>query len=256
MIVSSEGGIRMTDWTDVKAILYNWYPRQIGNIALAEVLSGQTNPSGKLPMTIEKEVKDFPAYGYRPADAKFLCEHPSYFDMDAPKAVIDRWSFDTSIQEAPDQLYDVNYDEGVLVGYRWYDTKNIEPLFPFGFGLSYSSFIISDAQLSSSKITKEETIKVSVKLSNTGTQAGATVAQLYVSEKKPTDIRPIKELKAFKKVMLEAGESKVIDLYLDKAAFAFWNSETKSWTVNSGEFEIMIGQSSRDINEVLSLEVM
>ncbi|WP_253939370.1 glycoside hydrolase family 3 C-terminal domain-containing protein [Lentimicrobium sp. L6] len=255
VIVSSGGGIRMTDWNDIDAILYNWYPGQIGNIALAEVLTGQTNPSGKLPMTIEKEFKDSPAFGYRPADAKFLCEHPSYFDMDAPKSVIDRWSFDTSIQQAPDQLYDVNYEEGVLVGYRWYDTKNIEPLFPFGFGLSYTSFTISDAQLSSSKITKEEAIKISVKVSNTGTQAGATVAQLYVSEKKPTDIRPIKELKAFKKVMLAAGESKVIDLYLDKDAFAFWNSETKAWTVNPGMFEILIGQSSRDINEVLSLEV-
>lgn len=256
VIVSSGGGIRMTDWTGVKAILYNWYPGQIGNVALAEVLTGQTNPSGKLPMTIEKEFKDSPAYGYRPEGEAFLCEHPSYFDMDAPESVINRWSFDTRIQDAPNLLYDVNYDEGVLVGYRWYDTKNIEPLFPFGFGLSYTSFTISDAQLSSSKITKEETIKVSVKVSNTGTQAGATVAQLYVSEKKPTDIRPIKELKAFKKVMLAAGESKVIDLYLDKAAFAFWNSETQAWTVNPGLFEILIGQSSRDINEVLSLEVM
>lgn len=256
VIVSSGGGIRMTDWNDIDAILYNWYPGQIGNIALAEVLTGQTNPSGKLPMTIEKEFKDSPAFGYRPEGEAFLCEHPNYFDMDAPKSVINRWSFDTSIQEAPNLLYDVNYEEGVLVGYRWYDTKNIEPLFPFGFGLSYTSFTISDAQLSSSKITKEETIKVSVKVSNTGTQAGATVAQLYVSEKKPTDIRPIKELKAFKKVMLAAGESKVVDLYLDQAAFAFWNSETKVWTVNPGVFEILIGQSSRDINEVLSLEVM
>jgi len=255
VIVSSGGGIRMTDWINVKAILYNWYPGQIGNQALAEVLTGETNPSGKLPMTIEKEFKDSPAYGYRPEGEAFLCEHESYFDMDAPQSVINRWSFDTSIQEAPSQLYDVNYDEGVLVGYRWYDTKNIEPLFPFGFGLSYTDFSFSEAKLSSKEINKDETLRVSVKVSNTGQQVGATVVQLYVSEKKPTDVRPVKELKAFKKVMLEAGESQIVDLFLDKEAFAFWNSETKAWTVNSGEFEILIGQSSRDINSKITLVV-
>ncbi len=256
VIVSSGGGIRMTDWNDINAILYNWYPGQTGNIALAEVLTGQTNPSGKLPMTIEKEFEDSPAYGYRPVDAKFLSEHPSYFDMDAPESEINRWSFDTRIQDAPNELYDVNYEEGVLVGYRWYDTKNIEPLFSFGFGLSYTDFTLGEAKLSSEKIIKDENLRVSVKVSNTGKTAGATVVQIYVSEKNPTDIRPVKELKAFKKVMLKAGESKHVDLILSQEAFAFWNSETKAWTVNSGQFEILIGESSRDIGEVLSVEIL
>lgn len=255
VIVSSGSAIRMADWNNVKAIVYNWYPGQIGNAALAEILTGKTNPSGKLPMTIEKEFADSPAYGYLPEGAVFMCDHPSYLDIHAPESVINRWSVDVSIGEAPELLYDVEYKEDVLVGYRWFDTKNIEPLFPFGFGLSYTDFNISDGQLSSSEITKDETLKVSVKVTNTGDQAGATVAQLYVSEKNPTITRPQKELKAFKKVILAAGESQVIDLYLDKEAFAFWNPDTKAWTVNSGEFEILVGQSSREINTKMTLKV-
>jgi len=255
VIVSSGGGIRMTDWEEVKAIVYNWYPGQIGNTALAEILRGKTNPSGKLPMTIEKEFTDSPAFGYLPEGAEFMCDHPSYLDLDAPDSEINRWSLDTRIQDAPDRLYDVEYKEGVLVGYRWFDTKKIEPLFPFGFGLSYTDFTIEDLQLSSLEITEDETLKVSVKVSNKGDQAGATVAQLYVGEKNPSVIRPVKELKAFKKVMLKVGESKIVDLYLDKEAFAFWNPDTKAWTVNKGAFDIYIGESSKDINAIKTLTI-
>jgi beta-glucosidase len=255
VIVSSGGGIRMTDWKEVKAIVYNWYPGQIGNLALAEVLTGKTNPSGKLPMTIEKEFKDSPAFGYLPEGAQFTCDLPGYFDMDTPRSEINRWSLDISIGDAPNKLYDIEYKEDVLVGYRWFDTRKIEPLFPFGYGLSYTDFNISNALLSSSELGKEETIKVSVEVSNTGDQAGATVVQLYVGEKKPTVTRPLKELKAFKKISLNPGDSKKVDLYLDKEAFAFWNPETKSWTVNSGEFEIMVGPSSSEIVAQMTVNV-
>lgn len=255
VIVSSGGGIRMTDWKKVKAIVYNWYPGQIGNIALAEVLTGKTNPSGKLPMTIEKEFRDSPAYGYLPEGGEFMCDHPYYFDMDAPKSVINRWALDLRINEASENLYDIEYKEGVLVGYRWYDTKNIEPLFPFGFGLSYTNFSISNARLSSQKISADESLKVSVDVSNRGDKKGATVVQLYVSEKNPTVIRPLKELKAFKKLILNPGETQSVDLYLDKDAFAFWSAETKKWTVNPGDFDILIGQSSRDISSKMTLKV-
>jgi len=255
VIVSSGGGIRMTEWNKVKAIVYNWYPGQIGNVALAEVLTGKTNPSGKLPMTIEKEFRDSPAYGYLPEGAEFMCDHPLYFDMDAPRSEINRWSLDVGIGEAPEKLYDVEYKEGVLVGYRWYDTKNIEPLFPFGFGLSYTNFRISNIKLSSQKISTDEILKVSVDVSNTGDKKGATVVQLYVSEKKPIVIRPVKELKAFKKLTLNPGETQSVDLYLDNDAFAFWSDETKKWTVNPGDFDILIGQSSRDISSKMTINV-
>lgn len=255
VIVSSGGGIRMTDWNNVKAIVYNWYPGQIGNVALAEVLTGKTNPSGKLPMTIEKEFADSPAFGYLPEGAKFMCDHPSYFDIHAPKSEINRWSLDTGIGEAPNKLYDVEYKEDVLVGYRWYDTKQIEPLFPFGFGLSYTNFTMKALQLSSSEITKDQTLKVMVKVTNTGDLAGATVVQVYVGEKMPTLARPVKELKAFQKVMLNAGESKIVELELEKQAFAFWNPETKEWTVNNGEFDIYVGESSKDISAIKTVEM-
>ena len=255
VIVSSGGGIRMTSWKDVKAIVYNWYPGQIGNVALAEILSGKTNPSGKLPMTIEKEFADSPAFGYLPEGAQFMCDHPSYFDLHAPKSEINRWSLDTGIGEAPNKLYDVEYKEDVLVGYRWYDTKHIEPLFPFGFGLSYTSFTMEDLQLSSSDITEDQTLKLKIKVTNTGEQSGATVAQVYVGEKNPSVTRPVKELKAFEKVMLNAGESKVVELELAKDAFAFWNPETKEWTINKGEFDIYIGESSKDISAIKTVEM-
>lgn len=255
VIVNSGGGIRMTDWNDVKAIVYNWYPGQIGNVALAEVLTGKTNPSGKLPMTIEREFSDSPAYGYLPEGAEFMCDHPHYFDMDAPRSKINRWTLDVGIGEAPNKLYDVEYTEDVLVGYRWYDTKSIEPLFPFGFGLSYTEFSISNGKLSSQDIKQDECLKVSVEVSNMGDQSGATVVQLYVGEKKPRLTRPLKELKAFKKIALNPGESQVVDLYLEKEAFSFWNPETKAWTVYPGEFDILVGQSSRDIEEKMTVIV-
>lgn len=255
VIVSSGGGIRMTDWNNVKAIVYNWYPGQIGNIALAEVLSGKTNPSGKLPMSIEKEFKDSPAYGYLPEGAEFMCDHPLYFDLDAPSSEINRWSLDVSIKAAPEKLYDIEYSEDVLVGYRWYDTKKIEPLFPFGFGLSYTYFEISNAGLSTKEMSIDETLKIDVDITNTGSVAGSTVIQVYVSEKNPEVLRPLKELKAFKKIKLNPNEKKRVDLYLDKDAFAYWNPKTKKWSINPGEFEILIGQSSRDIEAKMKLKL-
>jgi len=249
VIVNSGGGIRMTDWNKVNAIVYNWYPGQIGNVALAEILTGKINPSGKLPMTIEKEFKDSPAYGYIPENTRFMCDEEGYLDITLQEPEINRWIYDTGIDDAPNKLYDVNYKEGVLVGYRWFDTKNIEPLFPFGFGLSYTKFECSNIQLSSNEINEDETLKVSLTITNTGKKDGATTVQLYVNEKNPTVNRPAKELKAFKKLFLKAGESKLVDMYLEKNAFAFWSSETKQWTVNKGAFDILIGQSSREISK-------
>lgn len=255
VIVNSGGGIRMTDWTDVKGIVYNWYPGQIGNVALAEILTGKTNPSGRLPMTIEKEFNDGPGKGYLPEGAKLMCDVEGYLDINKQEPELNRWVYDTGIEDAPNKLYDINYSEGVLVGYRWYDTKKIDVMFPFGHGLSYTSFTVTEGQLSSSEIAEGETLKVSVKVTNTGEKDGATVVQLYVGEKKPTITRPVKELKAFKKVALKAGESKVVDLYLEKDAFAYWNPETKAWTVNKGEFDVLVGQSSADLSVTLPVTI-
>lgn len=255
VIVNSGSGIRMTDWANVSAILYNWYPGQLGNLALSEILSGKTNPSGRLPMTIEKEFSDSPAYGYLPKGARFMCDRKNWLDLSTPHSELNRWEDDCSIEDATEKLYDVEYKEGVLVGYRWYESKEIEPLFPFGFGLSYTHFKITDAKLSATSIPVDGSVSLSIELTNTGNVEGATVVQVYVGEKQPTLIRPPKELKAFERISLSPGESKHVKLELDKSAFAHWCPQKKAWTVNPGAFEILIGQSSRDIEHRLALSL-
>jgi beta-glucosidase len=229
VIVNSGGGIRMTGWYDkAGAILYAWYPGQNGNIALAEALAGDINPSGKLPMTIEKEFKDSPGYGYVPEDADLNTNWDDDLNMDFP-------------------INNIEYKEGVLVGYRWYDTKNIEPLFPFGFGLSYTSFKYDNLKIEPDKLDENGKIKVSFEITNTGSQDGAEVAQLYIKDIEASVLRPEKELKGFQKVFLKKGESKRIEIELTKKDFAYWDVKTHDWKTEPGEFEILIGTSSRDI---------
>lgn len=226
VLVNSGSGIRMTDWADDSAaIIYGWYPGQNGFRAIVDVITGKVNPSGKLPMTIEKEFADSPAKNSVPKGAKLMRNVNEYFF----------------------RVFDVNYDESVLVGYRWYETKGIEPLFPFGFGLSYTTFSLDKAKLSSKTISKDKPVKVSVTLTNTGKREGAEVVQLYVSEKNPTVLRPKKELKGFKKVSLEPNGRTVVEFEVDWQDLAFWNDKTHAWDVNEGDFTISLGTSSADI---------
>ena len=142
---------------------------------------------------------------------------------------------------------EVDYREGIFVGYRYYDRKEMDVLFPFGHGLSYTTFEYSDLWLSSSEITDEETVTATVTVKNTGTRAGKTVVQLYVRDVESTAIRPVRELKGFEKVMLQPGETKQVNITLDKRSFAYWNQQIHDWHVETGEFVIEVGQSSRDI---------
>jgi beta-glucosidase len=144
------------------------------------------------------------------------------------------------------KTYDVEYKESVLVGYRWYETKGIEPLYPFGFGLSYTTFEFGKVK-AAKQITTEKPLKVTVKLSNTGKMAGAEVVQLYVSENNPTVLRPKKELKAFKKVYIEAGKSANVTFELKLSDLAFWNDKTHAWDVNKGTYTLHVGNSSANI---------
>lgn len=141
----------------------------------------------------------------------------------------------------------MEYREGIFVGYRYYDKKNIEPLFPFGYGLSYTTFEYSDLRISKKEILDTETVTVTVKVKNTGEMAGKEVVQLYVRDVESSVIRPDKELKGFEKVELRPGEEKTVTFELDKRAFAYYNVDIKDWYVETGEFEILIGKSSRDI---------
>ena len=224
-------GQRMVNWADkVNSLLYAWYGGQCQGKAIVDILVGRVNPSGKLPITIEKEFADSPGADYKPKKIEKR-ESGKYKDT-----------------------YKLKYKEGILVGYRWYDTKNIEPLYPFGFGLSYSTFKYENLKLSSNNMSKKKPITVSFSLKNTGKKSSAEIAQLYVHDVKSSVNRPVKELKGFKKVFLKPGETKKVELKLNWKDLAFWNPKTKSWTAEDGKFKIMIGSSSRDIKLESTIE--
>lgn len=214
-IVVLEGTmVEMDAWLDkVPAVLQAWYPGMEGGNALAKVLFGDVNPSGKLPATFPKKLADTPAATFGAA---------AY----------------------PGTNGTVVYSEGWLVGYRWFDTKKIEPLFPFGHGLSYTTFGYSDLKLAAGN---NGAVTAQFELKNTGARAGGEVAQVYVQEMNPSVERPLKELKAFKKVFLKPGESQTVSLTLDAAAFAHYDVAKKAWIADGGEYSVLIGSSSRDL---------
>ncbi|CAN7358839.1 glycoside hydrolase family 3 C-terminal domain-containing protein [Paenibacillus sp. LjRoot153] len=196
----------------VKGILEAYLGGQAVGGAIADLLFGDANPCGKLAETFPERLCDNPSYLFFPGDG-------------------DR----------------VEYREGIFVGYRYYDTKSVRPLFPFGHGLSYTTFEYSDLLLDKREIDDTETVRVSVKVKNIGTRVGKEIVQLYVRDVASSMTRPIKELKGFDKVSLEPGEEKTITFVLDKRSFAYYNVEIADWHVESGEFEILIGKSSQDI---------
>ncbi len=193
------------------ALLQAWYPGMEGGNALANVLFGDVNPSGKLACTFPKRLEDSPAHA--------MGNYPGKNGL-------------------------VRYEEGLLVGYRWFDTKNVEPLFPFGFGLSYTKFEYSNLKLNTAG---DGEVTAEFEVTNAGTREGAEVAQLYVQEVKPRLTRPVKELKGFSKVSLKAGEKKTVSIPLNRRAFAFYDPEKRGWAAEKGDFKILVGSSSRDI---------
>jgi beta-glucosidase len=212
-IVVLEGTIvEMDSWLDkVPALLQAWYPGMEGGNALARVLFGDVNPSGKLPATFPKRLEDSPAH---------------------------------ALGAYPGTNGTVTYTEGLLVGYRWFDAKNIEPLFPFGFGLSYTTFKYSNLQLVNGI---DGTVTAQFEIENMGSRAGAEVAQLYVHPEKAGVMRPEKELKGFKKVFLKPGEQQTLTIPLTQGAFAYFDPDKKGWNAEKGDFKILIGGSSRDL---------
>ena len=229
VIVNSGSGINMTGWNEkAAAIIYSWYPGQNGNIALAEIISGKVNPSGKLPITIEKQFEDSPGYHYIPEGENLYEGWDEDFNLNHP-------------------INNINYKEGVLVGYRWYESKNIEPLYYFGHGLSYTTFEYSILKVSNKSLRKGEKLNIEFNLKNAGKTAGADVAQLYIQDLISSVPRPIKELKGFQKIFLKPGESKKINMILQENDFAYWDINRSNWYAEPGEFNILIGSSSNDI---------
>ena len=243
VLVHSGSAINMTAWADkCAALLYGWYPGQNGLEAICDIIVGKVNPSGKLPMTIERDFADSPAVN----------SVPEGFNLAKAKGNPNEKAFHP-------WTYDVHYDESVLVGYRWYEKKNIKTLFPFGYGLSYTTFELAKPKiLSKGKVktlTDEAPLKVAIEVNNTGAVAGAEVVQLYIAEKNPTVLRPNKELKAFRKVTVEPGKKAVVTFEVDKKMCSYWCDKNHAWTANAGEYEILIGTSSADIVAVLPFVV-
>ncbi|HKK81026.1 MAG TPA: glycoside hydrolase family 3 C-terminal domain-containing protein [Prolixibacteraceae bacterium] len=229
IVVNSGSGIKMTGWNDhAAAILYCWYPGQMGNKALAEVVSGKVCPSGKLPITIEQQFKDSPGYPYIPSDEKLYSG----------------WDIDTDMSLP---VYDIEYNEGVLIGYRWYESKKIKPLYWFGHGLSYTTFKYNNIELSSEKIVGDEKLIVSFTLENTGDVEGSEIAQLYISDVESSVVRPAKELKGFIKVKLQPDEKRRVELEIDKNDLAFYDDTSKLWISEPGKYLVKIGAASDNI---------
>lgn len=210
VVVLNAGSPLAMPWLDqVAALLQLWYPGQESGHALADVLFGDVNPCGKLPTTFPKRLQDNPAYiNYPGENGRVL------------------------------------YGEGIFVGYRYYDKKDIEPLFPFGHGLSYTTFEYSDLEIDNSP---DGEITVSVKITNTGKRAGKEIVQLYLGDVESRLMRPEKELKRFAKVALQPGETREVAFTLDRQALAYYDPARKAWVAEAGTFEVLVGASSGDI---------
>jgi beta-glucosidase len=237
--VTAGGGVQM-DWaSNAAAIVQPLYGGQTGADALLDILTGKVNPSGKLPFTIERRLEDSP--GFEVTLPKSNTNRPYPSDMFPDWAKGDHFSNSNKTEY---YTYDVNYREGVFVGYRWYESKNLPVRFPFGHGLSYTTFGYDDLKIES---VKDQTVCLSFTIKNTGARAGAEVAQVYVNQRACSVPRPPQELKAFKKVWLQPGESKRVEIQLGPESFRFWHPETKTWVIEPGDFEIRVGASSQDI---------
>jgi len=208
--VTSGGGVDMTAWVDrVPAIFQTWFPGQEGGKALAQLLFGDYTPSGKLPVTFERRWEDNPA-------------HDTYYPKNGDKKVA--------------------YTEGVFVGYRGYDKSGIKPLFPFGFGLSYTNFAYKNLTISPASASGD--VEIHFDVTNTGTRTGAEIAEVYVGDHHSSVPRPMKELKGFSKVTLGAGETKPVTVILNHRAFSYYNVKKNGWTVEPGDFDVYVARSS------------
>lgn len=234
----------MDGWLDkIAGLLTVWQPHQEGGNAIANLLIGEVTPSGKLPITFPKKLTDSPAHSLEYPKGRTYPDHKyGIFEMLKYELLYQNNSPKRNIKPL-----DVFYDEGIFVGYRHYDTKNIEPLFPFGFGLSYTTFALSDFMLDKKQLKANDSLSVSLKIKNTGNLTGAEVIQVYVADQKASVPRPTKELCGFLKIALAPGEEKTVQIPIDTNKFAFFDVESHKWITESGEFKILIGTSSRNI---------
>jgi beta-glucosidase len=215
VVLTAGGSVATEDWIDqTPALLQTWYGGQQAGTALTKILFGEVDPSGKLPISWEKRIEDNPTY-------------KDYYELPGTR--------------------DVKYSEGVFLGYRYYETSVVKPLFPFGFGLSYTTFAFSNLSISPKTASSTGPIDVVFDVKNTGSVAGAEVAQIYVGDPSATVKRPKMELKGFSRVMLAPGEIRHVTTTLDKRSLAYWDTATHAWKVDPGKFVVYVGDSSENV---------
>jgi beta-glucosidase len=214
--VTAGGGVDTHRWLgNVPVLMHNWYPGQEGGTALAEILFGERSPEGHLPMSLETRWEENPV-------------HDNYYAPPAPQG----------------QTPHVKYAEGVFLGYRYYTSMDKQPLYPFGFGLSYTTFAFSDLRVSPETASADGPITVSFDVTNTGHRGGTDVAQVYVGDPSAKIKRPVKELKGYEKVRLEPGKKEHVSVTLDRRSLAYWDVDSNGWKVDPGQFTVFVGDSS------------
>lgn len=232
VVIISGNAVAMPWLKKVPTLLQSWYLGSEAGHALADVLSGDVNPSGKTVFTYCNRLEDYPAH---------------YFGERSYPGVKGAKSHYKNEENATEQWY----DEDILVGYRWFDTKKKPVMFPFGYGLSYTTFEYGKATASSKTITGDSTIDITVKVKNTGKVAGKEVVQLYVGDDKASVMRPAKELKSFKKIKLQPGEEKDVTLTVSTDDLKFFDDVKHQWVAEPGTFKAYIGSSSKDIKAIV-----
>jgi beta-glucosidase len=221
VVFNAGGPINVSRWIEsTPAVLDMWFGGEEGGQAIADVVFGDANPSGRLPFSFINEWKQSPAYGNYPGE----------------------------------NLH-VKYAEGIYVGYRYFDKNNIAPQYPFGYGLSYTRFGYSDLTISPAKASSSSQFTVTLRLRNEGKRTGAEVVQLYVHDGHSSVDRPVKELKAFRRVQLSPGQSANLSFTLNASALSYYSTKKKDWIAEPGTFEVLVGASSRDIRLKGSLQL-
>ncbi|MFC7009013.1 glycoside hydrolase family 3 C-terminal domain-containing protein [Halalkalicoccus salilacus] len=229
VLLNTESPVAMPWAESVSAIMQLWFPGQEGGRAVADLLFGHANPSGRTPVTFAESLED-----YLPGGVATLPEEAeAYPGVDGT----------------------VHYDEGVFVGYRGFDARDVEPLFPFGHGESYTDFEYSNLRVNPDRVPRNGQVNAVVHVENTGDRAGKEVVQVYVRDREARVERPPKELKAFEKVSLEPGERCAVAFHIDADDLGFYDEEADDWATESGTFELLVGHSSRDVRTSKRFEV-